>query len=819
MSLELEKLTHTIFHRDRQTLHAVLSALNDDDLHNQSSPVYMREHAFKDSEDQTKERITFLNLLSLLHKYEFHDRAEELLNRFHHVLEYHELVGALRLQITNDQFEIFKRAYTGFGESKGVFTQLASDIVLFMPRSDAKYIFSSNKNKIIITKLTSLDDYYFLNQFNWFAPTQAILLQCYQQFSQEIILAFLKSNKSLLFDIVHHTIWINQNGLRINLFHRALISQHEKVVNFLLAHAHKLAVDIHASGNKMPYWQLSNCLAVFEAAIRHEKAEQRAQIKLEYCIALFTGVIGNIPLDVYAELDRDREKNNKQLWWVEDSYFSSIGNCVTILEEIISEDNELIIEKLTSLIRESALTLLILNAAIIYKSTRLVQLIATYYQKKPVELLRYLSAYNTPAITRCAFNQLKKQGDYQESLMNVCESLFLCKLDSALLILIKFHRQELFEDRRFSLLMRKYFNPKILLACLKWGYSVSEACILNTAAFAVFVGDVDSSAQLMVFTSYWENSMWLGFLAKAKTSQHNRLWDDTPEVVNYAYGSGFTQDHYKDYQLYQAQLVCFYFYLKKYSFNSLETKRWQASSLTFDFLGKMRNRAAMIARSLRAECFGKPRENGLVTPIAGQYERYLEKAHHNYRTNPSLFRDAKLQICESDIILHGTIYYDYNEFRQVPLTTYHNLNNEPAWRHTRVGCLEIILHDIHNRIVKLLSRVSDAVWENQLVSQVATIHWLLAHAAPLRRGSSSVTESICAGLMMYLDYSITYTHQVDCEALTTPDVTQFRNSYPGFFKAKPIAADNKIGTILVLSFTDERENKSNAISMGITEVK
>ena len=174
-------------------------------------------------------------------------------------------------------------------------------------------------------------------------------------------------------------------------------------------------------------------------------------------------------------------------------------------------------------IKKSAITLNILSAALKFNAKLLIDLIAGCYYEKPVELLRYLA----PCADLCYFQKalinVKKRTrkDFGEILISVAASLLSCKLNKALLMLIKMYRQQLFADNRFKNWLSRNKNPTVLLACLKWGFDCSQQYIISTAAFAWLIGDKDSSIQLVNYTTLKDHPEWQACVQQAHLSQNN----------------------------------------------------------------------------------------------------------------------------------------------------------------------------------------------------------------------------------------------------------------------------------------------------------
>jgi len=214
------------------------------------------------------------------------------------------------------------------------------------------------------------------------------------------------------------------------------------------------------------------------------------------------------------------------------------------------------------------------------------------------------------------------------------------------------------------------------------------------------------------------------------------------------------------------------------------------------FLSAKRKRMAYLEKQWK-EGFGEFRtraENDWCTPLSGsRYEIYFDKIRQKIDAGtakigfkfPSLFEKTRGVFVQ----IIGTI-----DGKPIHLTKIEKNErfNGFEWKHTFcnesvkvLGYVERLYDEV---VAERLPRREDPEYRRSaqaLTRKIIHIHWWMAHATPLLRGSAAVTDMLVRSLFVYKEIEITPWLPgaiADCEALIEGDPDQFCLTYPSLME-------------------------------------
>ncbi len=207
------------------------------------------------------------------------------------------------------------------------------------------------------------------------------------------------------------------------------------------------------------------------------------------------------------------------------------------------------------------------------------------------------------------------------------------------------------------------------------------------------------------------------------------------------------------------------------------------------------------------ERFGEIRTDGLITPInmGTPYYQYLSRLIEAIQANSRAYPSLRCGIHDGEPAVQGTITASLNG-EELRVTSY----MRGVWYHTDFAVVAKILPHLETLIQRAVAKQPSAgqnkeVFLNDLVQDIAEIHWWWSQATPYQRGSPSCAKFLIEAVFKLKGYYVTgWNTEADCEAFICPGIKQYQSQYRSFMKGlEPIEVSELRASLVWMPGSDD----------------
>ena len=229
--------------------------------------------------------------------------------------------------------------------------------------------------------------------------------------------------------------------------------------------------------------------------------------------------------------------------------------------------------------------------------------------------------------------------------------------------------------------------------------------------------------------------------------------------------------------------------------NKLSKGKIKTVKNSISSLAKTRRYVAEVNGVPDANKFGEKRIHFAATELSYQYKKY-SKVAEKYITNQTPIIDKPLKFGSSNSELYEAFSTDYTTYitkeklypnqKSIELTRIRVVgkgkNKKIYLVHTDPKNSKLIIKKC-NELLSTILKAGD-INKKELINSVAEIHWWLAHAMPLKRGSAGAIDALTKSIFMAKGYKTSvWKNKIspDLEAMTST-LKEFKANYINLFE-------------------------------------